>query len=453
MSNQSTHQPDRQARSPWSLYNEKQAVVVGPPAAAIEATIRVPGSKSMTSRALLMAALAEGESELGGVLRSDDSYWCIEALRRLGVEVAQGGERAVVSGCGGKWPNRAGAIFLGASGILARFLPAVLAVSAGEWELAGSRRLSERPLAPLLAALTELGARFDYGQEERRLPFTLRANGLAGGRLELPGSVSSQFISGLLLAAPYAASPVTIGVAGEVVQRDYVGITLAMMASFGATPEVSPDGRTIVVPVGAYRAQSLRLEPDVSTCGYFWALAALTAGRVRIEGLDARRTSQPDAEVLQALQRMGCEVACGADFAEVRGASRLRGGFTLSMRRWSDQTLTMAALAVFADGPITLTGAAHIREHECDRIAAMCAELRKLGIRVDEREDGMTVYPGQPQPAPLDSHDDHRMAMALSLIGSRVPGITIADPGCVSKTCPDYWDRLAALGVDVRWID
>lgn len=445
-----TDQPEQQARSPWSRYNGVRTAVVGPPKTAIDGTIRVPGSKSMTGRALLMAALAKGDSELRGILRSDDSFWCIEALRRLGVAVAVEGECAVVSGCGGKWPERAGAIYLGASGILARFLPAVLAVGAGEWEVSGSRRLSERPLAPLLDALEALGVRFAYGQAGRRLPFALRANGLAGGRVKLPGSDSSQFISGLLLAAPYAASPVAIGIAGEVVQPDYIGITLDMMAAFGVTPDVSPGGETITVPVGAYRAQTLRLEPDVSTCGYFWALAALTAGRVRIEGLDARRTRQPDAKLLEALMRMGCEVECGADFAEVRGASRLRGGFTLSMRRWSDQTLTMAAMAPFADGPITLTDAAHIRGHECDRIAAMCAELRKLGIRVDEHEDGMTVYPGQPRPTLLDSHDDHRMAMALALIGARVPGVAIADPGCVSKTCPDYFDRLAALGMDVR---
>lgn len=445
------NQPDWEARSPWSTNSDKQEVRINPPRSAVEGTIRIPGSKSLTNRALVIASLAEGRSQIKGILKSDDSYWCIESLNKLGVAVVIEGETAYVEGCGGIWPNQSGEIYVGAAGTVARFLPGALAIGTGVWSIKGSKRMSERPLAPLLDALTNLGAQFEYKQSERCLPFTLNAKGLCGGVEMLPGSTSSQFISGLLIAAPYAKEPVTMRIDGEVVQRDYVEMTLDMMTSFGITPEVSLDGQSIAVPIGKYHAQSISLEPDVSTCCYFWALAALTAGRVRIEGINARATSQPDIEILEVLEQMGCTVLRGESFVEVQGIRQLKGGFTISMKKWSDQTLTIAAMAPFADGPITLKDAAHIRHHECDRIAAVCAELGKLGIHVEEHHDGLTIYPGQPAPGLLDSHDDHRMAMALSLIGLRVETIRIIDPGCVSKTCPDYFEKLSALGVEIDY--
>lgn len=445
------HQPDLEARSPWSTNSDKQVVKVSPPKAAVDGTITISGSKSLTNRALVMAALADGRSEIKGILKSDDSYWCIESLRKLGISVDIEDETAYVEGCGGNWPNTTGELYVGAAGTIARFLPAALAAGTGTWTLNGSKRLCERPLAPLLDALTNLGTQFEYKQSERCLPFTLEAKGLRGGKATLPGSTSSQFISGLLIAAPYAKEPLTVHIAGEVVQRDYVEMTLSMMGSFGVTPDMSQDGQSITVPTGKYQGHTIFLEPDVSTCCYFWAVAALTAGRVRIEGINADSTSQPDIEFLEVLELMGCTVRRAENYVEVTGSPQLKGGFTVSMKKWSDQTLTVAAMALFADGPITLKDAAHIRHHECDRIAAICAELSKLGIRVEEFEDGLTVYPGQPIPALLDSHDDHRMAMALSLIGLKTQNIQITDPGCVSKTCPDYFDRLSALGVQIQY--
>ncbi|NQX64218.1 3-phosphoshikimate 1-carboxyvinyltransferase [Paenibacillus qinlingensis] len=445
------HQWDWEARSPWSTNKGISEVRISPPKSHVTGTIRVPGSKSLTNRALLIAALAEGRSQLGGILKSDDSYWCIEALTKLGVSVIIEGETAYVDGCGGNWPNSSGELYMGAAGTVARFLPAALAIGRGKWTIKGSKRLSERPLAPLLLALSALGASFNYLEAEHRLPCELDATGLKGGNVKLPGSTSSQFISGVLLAAPYSEAPLTIQVEGEIVQRDYVQLTMDMMAEFGITPMVSDDGQSISVPSGTYQAQTLQLEPDVSTCCYFWALAALTSGCVRIEGIDARSTSQPDIEMLDVLERMGCSVQRGENFVEVQGTQQLKGGFTRSMKKWSDQTLTIAAMAPFADGPIRLIDAAHIRHHECDRIAAMCSELGKLGIRVEEHEDGLTIYPGQPLAALVDSHDDHRMAMALSLIGLRAENIRIADPGCVSKTCPGYFEQLSTLGVEVTY--
>lgn len=445
------HTPEREDRSPWSTYNDKLSVIISPPKVAVNSSIRLSGSKSLTNRALVIAALAEGTSQIDGILKSNDSYWCIDCLTMLGVKVDIEGESARIEGCGGSWPNQSGELYVGAAGTAARFLPGALAAGSGVWTLTGSKRMSERPMAPLLDALTSLGAHFEFLRADRCLPFTLEARGLHGGDAVLPGSTSSQFISGLLLSAPYAKEPITIHIDGEVVQRDYVEMTLDMMRAFGATLQESDNGQSIMIPTGKYRARSILLEPDVSTCCYFWALAALTAGRIRTEGINAASTRQPDIEMLNVLERMGCTVVRGNDFVEVQGTKQLKGGFTISMKSWSDQTLTLAAMAPFVDGPITLTDAAHIRHHECDRIAAICSELRKLGIQIDEYHDGLTVYPGHPVPTLLDSHDDHRMAMALSLIGAKVGGIRIGDPGCVSKTCPDYFDRMAALGIQVEF--
>ncbi|MFD0958116.1 3-phosphoshikimate 1-carboxyvinyltransferase [Paenibacillus chungangensis] len=442
---------DLEARSPWSVMDEAKEVLIGKSSAPIRGDIIVPGSKSLTNRALIMAALAEGTTRIEGLLRSDDSYWCIQSLKQLGIAVKVEGDTAMVEGCGSKWPHVSGEIYVGAAGTVARFLPAALAASMeGFWTLTGSKRMSERPIGPLLKALEEQGAGLTYGGAERCLPFTLQAHGLKGGNVTLPGSTSSQFISGLLLAAPYAAEPLVLHIEGEVVQREYVEMTLEMMLTFGISPEVSSDGSVIAVPKGTYRAQDIQLEPDVSTCGYFWSLAALTGGRIRTVGIHADSTRQPDIMLLGVLERMGCTVIKGNGFVEVQGPERLEGGFELSMRECSDQTLTVAALAPFASGPISLKDVAHIRHHECDRIAVICTELRKLGLTVKEAEDGLTVYPGVPAPALLDSHDDHRMAMSLSLIGMMSGDIRISNPGCVSKTCPDYFDRLIGLGLDVQ---
>jgi 3-phosphoshikimate 1-carboxyvinyltransferase len=444
-------QPDLEARSPWSTHAGIDNVRLQPSMRAVDGTLQITGSKSLTNRALILAALAAGTSRIEGILRSDDAYWCIDCLKKLGIRITVDGDCAEVEGCGGNWPNPSADLYAGAAGTVARFLPGALAAGKGSWTMSGSKRMQERPLAPLLEALVQLGARFEYAGAPRSLPFRLEASGLAGGEVALPGDSSSQFISGLLLAAPYAREAITIRIEGEVVQRDYVEMTLRLMQAFGIAPQVSEDGQSITVPVGRYQARTVKLEPDVSTCCYFWALAALTAGRVRIEGIDAARTTQPDIEMLDLLERMGCTIIRGHDYVEVQGAEELRGGFTVNMKRWSDQTLTVAVLAIFADGPITMTDAAHIRHHECDRIAAICEELRRMGITADEHPDGLTVYPGEPKPALLDSHDDHRMAMALALIGSRVNGIRIMDPGCVSKTCPDYFDRMADLGLQIEY--
>ncbi|MHA7965491.1 3-phosphoshikimate 1-carboxyvinyltransferase [Paenibacillus sp. CAU 1782] len=443
---------DMESRSPWSLHGDKSVIILKPPGSRGEAALTLSGSKSLTNRALIIAALAEGTSVIEGILRSDDSFWCIDALTRLGIKLEIEGNTVTVEGGGGLFPMVAGELYMGAAGTVARFLPGALAVQpAGSWKVTGGAALARRPLSPLLDALSGLGAEIEALKEGGSLPYVLKAHGLQGGSVTLPGDTSSQFISGLAIAAPYAREPLTIAIKDEVVQQQYVEMTLDMMSAFGVVPQVTNGGQALVIPNGAYKGRSVVLEPDISACCYFWAIAALTGGKVRIEGIHAASTRQPDIELLGFLELMGCIVNAGEDFVEVQGPDVLRGGFQANMKSCSDQTLTLAVLSVFADAPVSLIGAAHIRHHECDRISAICKELGKLSITVEEKPDGLTIHPGTPVPAKLDPHDDHRMAMALSLLSSRIDGISIANPGCVSKTLPDYYERLQQLGFGITF--
>jgi 3-phosphoshikimate 1-carboxyvinyltransferase len=448
-------QPDLQARSEWAALNEVQAVEIGPALQPVNGELVVPGSKSFTNRALLIAALAKGHSHLKGILKSDDSFWCIETLKRLGVELSVPEDKAEISieGINGQWPNKEAKLYVGASGTNARFLPGALTVAEeGHWVVDGSKRLRERPLSPLIRSLRELGANVHYLEKEGQLPIAITCVvGLNGGVTSISGNVSSQFLSGLLLASPYAKRPVTIYVSDPLVQHAYVKITLDLMQQFGAQVSYTNDLAKLRVQPNGYLGQTLELEADASTCGYFLALAALTNGRIKITNI-TYDTNQPDIKLLDLLERMGCTVIKGATYIEVQGTTQLKGGFEVSMREMSDQTLTLAALAPFADGPITITEVAHIRAHESDRIAAICTLLGQLGIKTVEHPDGLTVYPGLPQAGPLlSSYDDHRIAMSLAIIGSRVAGIRINDPGCVSKTCPVFFDELAKLGLSVTY--
>lgn len=449
-----TQQADLQARSPWSILNDIQRIHITPIDRPIEAEVVVPGSKSYSNRALIMAAVADGKSRLKGLLKSDDSYWCMQTLRELGIQVNIDQEEVVeIVGRGGFFPSQQGELYIGAAGTTARFLPGVLAASTsgGEWTVTASKRMSERPMEPLLASLRQLGAEITSLQREGYLPIHIKGNGLKGGEIAISGRVSSQFISGLIIAACYAADPVIIRVTDPIVQHAYVKMTIQLLQTMGA--EISyDDGLTeIRITPQVLQGQELALEADASTANYFFALAALTNGIMRVTNLN-RQTLQPDLLFLQVLERMGCTVLQENDYIEVQGCAQLKGGFDISMKEMSDQTLTLAALAPFADGPIAIHDVAHIRAHECDRISAIVQLLRQMEIQVEEREDGLTVYPGQPQPALLSSYDDHRVAMSCALIGTKVPGIRIENPGCVSKTCPTYFDELTQLGVKIERI-
>ncbi|WP_240376237.1 3-phosphoshikimate 1-carboxyvinyltransferase [Bacillus piscicola] len=444
--------PDLKARSPWAALTDVKQVEMTPvEAKTIHTEMTIPGSKSVTNRALIMAALAEGTSELTGILKSDDSYWCLEALRNLGITVEVMGDTVRIEGCNGDWPVKDAHLYIGAAGTIARFLPGALAASEeGNFHVEASKRMSERPVQPLMEALETLGAEVEYIEKEGFYPLRVKAHGLTGGEVQISGKVSSQFTSGLLLAGPYAKKAVKVTIPDHIVQHAYVKITLDLMKQFGVEATYKDDLSEMVVPVSGYTGRDMALEADASTASYFMALAAVTNGRVRINNL-TMQTNQPDIYMTDIYERMGCRVIKGDGFIEVEGPEQLRGAFDISMKEMSDQTLTLAAIAPFADGPITLREVEHIRHHESDRITAVCTELKKLGIEVEEFQDGLKVYPGVPQGGVLHSYDDHRVAMALSLIGTKVPGIVIEDPGCVSKTCPTYFELLEKAGVPVTY--
>ncbi|WAH36542.1 3-phosphoshikimate 1-carboxyvinyltransferase [Alicyclobacillus dauci] len=445
----SSNHADFQARSPWALHDVSQARIL-PATGPIDADVVVPGSKSFTNRALIVAALAKGTSRLTGLLRSDDAYWCIEALKSLGVDVVVDGDNVTVRGINGRWPHQAGRVYTGAGGTTARFLTSALAAGEGKWTIEGSKRMNERPMGVLFETLQALGVGIHpLSERPDTLPIELDTKGLRGGRVQMSGAVSSQFISGALIGAPYAKDALTIEITDTIVQHAYVHITLDMMRAFGGNVEADEQLHEMTVSSTGYVGRDYDIEADASTACYFWAAAALTGGRVRVKNL-TYSTRQPDVQFVDVLEQMGCSVDKSGQGIEVQGPRQLRGGQTISMKEMSDQTLTLAFLAPFADAPVNITEVEHIRHHESDRLAVICESLQKIGIRVDERPDGVTIYPGPAAGTLLSSHDDHRVAMAQSIMGLRVPGIVVDDPGCVSKTCPMFFEKLGEIGVQVE---
>jgi 3-phosphoshikimate 1-carboxyvinyltransferase len=414
------------------------------PTGPLAGAIRPPGSKSITNRALVCAALAEGRSTLPGALDSEDTRVMIEALRQVGLEVGHdpGHETIRVSGCGGRVPAGRADLDVANSGTTMRFLAAMLTLGQGTFRLDGTPRMRQRPIQDLLDALGQLGADAQSESQNGCPPVAIRAAGLPGGKATIAGNISSQFLSGLLLAAPYAEGPVELAVAGPLVSKPYVRMTLAVMSAFGVRVEV--DGlERFVVPAGQrYRGCVYPIEPDASAASYFFAAAAITGGKVTVEGL-SRDSLQGDVAFCDCLAQMGCEVQYGPGSITVVGKP-LRG-IEVDMNAISDTVQTLAAVALLAHGPTRITGVAHIRHKETDRIGALATELRKLGAEVEERSDGLEIVPGPLRGARIDTYDDHRMAMSLALVGLALPGVIIRDPGCTAKTYPQFFDDLRSL--------
>ncbi len=411
-------------------------------------SVKVPGSKSITNRALLIAALAEGESTLTGALFSDDTRYMAAALNQLGIRVSSdpAAESFVVSGQGGRIPAEEASLFLGNSGTSMRFLAAAVALGHGRFVLDGVPRMRERPIAPMIAALRHLGVDVVSTEVDGYPPLEVNANGIGGSEVTMAGDKSSQYFTGLLIAAPYARDGMTIRVDGELVSTPYIDITADVMAAFGVEAEIDEEYTEFVVPGGqAYHGRIYDIEPDASNASYFFAAAAVTGGEVRIEGLGID-SLQGDLDFVYVLEAMGATVDVRDTQTIVRGPAdgRLRGG-EFDMTTISDTAQTLAAIAPFADGPVTIRGIAHNRLKETDRVRDVAIELRKLGQQVDEFEDGMTITPAPIVPAEIETYDDHRMAMSFGVTGLRAPGVRILDPGCTAKTFPDYWDRLIAL--------
>jgi 3-phosphoshikimate 1-carboxyvinyltransferase len=406
--------------------------------------VRVPGSKSLTNRALIISALAIGRSTLTGALDSDDTRVMVDSLRRLGIAVEHDPAAATirVEGCAGHVPAREARLFVANSGTSLRFLAAMVAAGQGVYHLDGNPRMRERPAADLIAALNRLGAdaRSDLGTGCP--PLTIRADGLDGGYVSVRGDVSSQFLSGLLLALPYARRATTVEVEGPLVSKPYVDMTLEVMRAFGLNPS-NHGYRQFNVEPGRYRGRDYAIEPDASAASYFLAAAAITGGTITIEGLGTR-SIQGDMAFVDVLEHMGCRVERAETSTTITGGP-LRG-VDVDMNAISDTVMTLAAVSLFASGMTRIRNVGHIRHKETDRIAALAAELRKLGATVEEWPDGLVIFPPeQIPPARIATYDDHRMAMAFALVGLKAKGITILDPGCVSKTYPGFWDDLARL--------
>jgi len=425
------------------------SATVVPAVRPIDAVARVPGSKSITNRALLIAALADGESELVGALDSEDTRYMAAALNALGVavEADAAGERFLVRGGGGTFPAPEANLFVGNSGTSMRFLAAALPLGRGVYRIDGVPRMRQRPILPLLDALNDLGADARGEAEPGFPPLVVRAAGLRGGRTRMAGDQSSQFFSALLQVAPYAADGVEVEVVGDLVSKPYLPLTAAVMAAFGVDLEWDREGWRWfrVAPGQRYGGRVYRVEPDASNASYFFAAAAVTGGRVRVEGLGAG-SAQGDLRFVDVLAAMGCAVDEREDWVEVRGpAGGALRGVDLDLGGISDTAQTLAAIAPFATGPTTIRGVAHARLKETDRVAALATELRRLGQGVVERPDGLTITPAPITPAPVHTYDDHRMAMSFAVTALRSPAIEILDPGCVAKTFPAFFERLATV--------
>ncbi len=415
----------------------------------VSGAIRPPGSKSITNRALVIAALARGESRLTGVLDSDDTRVMVAGLSALGIGLTpnwSAGEIRV-TGSGGSIPASTATLDCAASGTTMRFLSAVCALGRGVYRLDGTARMRQRPIGDLIDALRDLGIDAIAESPGGCPPVEIRSAGLVGGHVRIRGGTSSQFASGLAMTAPCTPCGLKIDFEGTLVSVPYLAMTRRVMESFGARFEDDCD-RGWTISAGGYAGRDYAVEPDASAASYFAAAAAITGGEMRIDGL-SRGSLQGDVALCDALERMGCTVTWRdvPDGGSVTVSGRASRGIDVDMNAISDTVPTLAVVALFAAGPTTIRNVAHIRDKETDRIGDLVRELRRLGGDVDERADGLTIRPALLRGADLDTYDDHRMAMSLALAGLAVPGVRIRDPGCVAKTFPGYWQALGgAIG-------
>ena len=411
----------------------------------LDATIAVPGSKSYTNRALLVAAMAHGVSTLTGALFSDDTRYMSASLRKLGVKIDADEKRARfdIHGNGGDIPVSSADLYIGNSGTTSRSLTAYVSLGHGKFVIDGDEPMRrERPISDLLDALRQIGVSARAQFENGHLPVIVEADGLEGGKTRLDISKSSQFLTALLLIAPHAKNGMEIEVLGDRTMP-YIDITRSVMAAFGVQV-INEDYKYFRIEGGqSYQPRDYNIEPDASNASYFFAAAALTGGRVTVQHLHLD-SIQGDVQFLRILEQMGCQVTGSDTGITVTGPGQLKG-IDVDMRTISDTALTLAAIAPFADSKVTIRNIEHTRWQETDRIHAMVTELRKLGVPVVEQRDGLEISPAPITPAAIDTYEDHRVAMAFSLVGLKASGIRINDPACVSKTFPTYFEVLEQL--------
>jgi 3-phosphoshikimate 1-carboxyvinyltransferase len=411
------------------------------PCGAVEATLTLPGSKSYTHRALVAAALAEGESVLSNALRAEDTELTAQALAKLGAGIDWQGTDIRVQGAGGRWRPVVEPIYLGNSGTSMRFLTALVALGQGTYRLTGTARLCQRPLGELLRALEQLGAQA-ASERGDGCPPVLVLGGLRGGRARLSGAVSSQYVSALLFIGPLAPEGVEIVITDELVSRPYVDLTLAVLEDFGIS--YYREGYRFFQVLGGqpYQPGAYAIEADASSASYFWAAAAITCGKVTIANLSAA-SCQGDAAFPGVLERMGCTLESGEAGLTVQGGPLT--GIDVDLATMPDLVPTLAVVGAFARGETIITGVAHLRHKESDRLAAVATELQKIGIAARETADGLIIPGGAPHGAAIDTYEDHRLAMSFAVAGLKTPGVVINDPGCVAKSFPDFWQYFDKL--------
>ncbi len=410
---------------------------------AVNHTVSVPGSKSLSNRALILMAL-QGGGTITGLLHSEDTEVMIDSLRKLGfgVEVADN-EVTVSRPAGAKLiPNEQAELFIANSGTSVRFLAAAVSLGQGTYTLDGIPRMRERPIQDLLDALQQAGVK--TSSATGCPPVTINTRGWTRHSLKVRADISSQYLSALLMAAPFAGAPVTIQVDGAMVSEPYIDMTIRQMHTLGHRIKQPSPGTYLVEPFQRASVTHYAIEPDASSASYFFAAAAVTGETITVLGTNSSML-QGDIGFVYALEQMGCQVS-GSPYGLTVKGKNLKG-IDIDMNAISDTMMTLAAVACFAKGPTAIRNVAHVRHKETDRITAMATELRKLGVGVEEFADGLTIHPGPLHGATLATYNDHRMAMSLAVVGLRQPGIVIENPGCVAKTYPSFWNDWSALSV------
>lgn len=403
--------------------------------------VRVPGSKSLTQRALIAAALARDNSFISNPLISEDTNYLIKGLRLLGAQIVSVSGGLYVNGTAGKLANTGQQIFLGNNGTALRFLTALVCLGQGEYVLTGEKRLCERPVGALAEALKKMGV--DITCTNNCPPVTINANGLAGGKISLKDVESSQYVSALLLCAPYTRQGIELTLRGRVASLPYIDLTLAVMRDFGVNIELEKNKYT-VRGGNSYQGREYRVEGDASSASYFFLAAAILQRPIRVMGIN-RMSRQGDMRLLNILEELGCRVESQEDWVEVTGGSLAKGDFTFDLNDMPDMVPTLAVLAAFRQGKTAITNVEHLRIKESNRLAAMAAELNRAGVKTKETADGLVITGGMMKPADIQTYNDHRIAMSFAIASLVVPGIKIPDKKCVDKSFPEFWEELAKI--------
>ena len=408
----------------------------------VSTTVSVPGSKSLTQRALIAAALAKGNSFISHALVAEDTLLLVSGLQVLGARVESADGGYLVSGTAGELKNNGKEIFLGYNGTALRFLTAMVCLGRGKYVLTGEKRLCERPVGALVGALQGMGV--DISCHNNCPPVEIMANGLTGGKITLRDIESSQYVSALLLCAPYTSKGIELTVQGDIVSAPYIDLTISVMKDFGANIYETGKNQYSVNTGNLYSGREYHVEGDASSASYFFLAAALLKKVIRVSGI-SRQSKQGDIRLLNILEELGCSVKAGENWVEVAGTNLAEGNFAFDLNDMPDMVPTLAILAAFRKGRTLITNVAHLRIKESNRLAAMVKELNRIGIEAEELPDGLMVEGGRPAAASIHTHNDHRIAMSFAIAGMLIRGIEISDKKCVNKSFPEFWKELKKI--------